>query len=91
MRWMISTWALIWTMWCGAALAEPLDRATMAALVAPPFILGGPINDKGVWHLLNAGGAEAGYIFETGTLIRQSDEGNEVTFDSLTTLPSVGQ
>ncbi len=29
--------------------------------------------------------------FETGTLIRQGDEGNEVTFDSLTTLPGVGQ
>ncbi|MEP3275918.1 MAG: 4Fe-4S binding protein [Stappiaceae bacterium] len=34
----------------------------------PPFSVGEPVNDKGVWTLLNSGGAEAGYVFETGEL-----------------------
>ncbi|WP_424965479.1 4Fe-4S binding protein [Dinoroseobacter sp. S375] len=47
------------------ARAEPLDRDAMAARILPPFTLGEPLNDKGVWSLLNAGGALAGYAFET--------------------------
>ena len=31
----------------------------------PPYALGEPLNDKGVWSLRNSGGAEAGYVFET--------------------------
>ena len=31
----------------------------------PPYSLGEPVNDRGVWSLLNSGGAEAGYVFET--------------------------
>lgn len=50
------------------AMAAPLDRATLAPLIVPPYALGEPVNDKGVWRLLNSGGAEAGFVFETGEL-----------------------
>ena len=33
--------------------------------VQPPMSLGEALNDQGVWQLLNSGGAEAGYVFET--------------------------
>lgn len=48
--------------------AAPLDRADLADLIMPPFSLGEPINDKGVYSLLNSGGAEAGFVFETEPL-----------------------
>lgn len=50
------------------AMAAPLDRAALAALVPPPYALGEAVNDKGVWSLLNSGGAPAGYVFQTGPL-----------------------
>ena len=50
---------------CAGAGADPLPRERIAANVVPPYSLGDPINDKGVWTLLNSGGAEAGYVFET--------------------------
>ncbi|WP_417525358.1 4Fe-4S binding protein [Marinovum sp.] len=53
---------------CSAGLgaaAEPLGRAELESYIVPPMSLGAPINDKGVWQLLNSGGAEAGYVFET--------------------------
>ncbi|AVO38226.1 4Fe-4S binding protein [Pukyongiella litopenaei] len=50
------------------AWTEPLARAQMSELVVPPYSLGDPLNDRGVWTLLNSGGAEAGYVFETGEL-----------------------
>lgn len=50
------------------AMAQPLPREAIAERVVPPFSLGEPINDKGVWQLLNSGGAEAGYVFETAVL-----------------------
>src|SRR5690606_17786967 len=54
---------------CGrASLAAPLDREALAGMIVPPYALGEPVNDKGVWTLLNSGGAEAGYVFETGPL-----------------------
>ncbi|MGJ7043055.1 transcriptional regulator of nitric oxide reductase/ferredoxin [Shinella sp. BE166] len=52
----------------GMASAAPLDRDALAGLIVPPYALGEPVNDKGVWTLLNSGGAEAGYVFETGPL-----------------------
>ena len=52
----------------GMASAAPLDRDTLAGLIVPPYALGEPVNEKGVWTLLNSGGAEAGYVFETGPL-----------------------
>lgn len=48
--------------------AAPLSRAEIEPLVVPPYALGAPVNEKGVWTLLNSGGAEAGYVFETGPL-----------------------
>ena len=48
--------------------AAPLARDNMAARVVPPFSLGEQLNDKGVWELLNSGGAHAGYVFETEPL-----------------------
>ena len=50
------------------ATAEPMDRAALADLIVPPFSLGEQINDKGVYSLLNSGGAETGYVFETEPL-----------------------
>ncbi|WP_237072658.1 4Fe-4S binding protein [Pseudaestuariivita rosea] len=47
------------------AVAEPLDRDVIAGFVAPPMELGAAVNDKGVYELLNSGGAHAGYVFET--------------------------
>lgn len=48
-----------------AARADPLPREDIATMIVPPMSLGEPVNDKGVWQLLNSGGAEAGYVFET--------------------------
>ena len=56
---------------CLALLASPrtahaqLTKADLTPFVTPPFSIGEPINDKGVWELLNSGGALAGYVFET--------------------------
>jgi len=55
-------------LWIGAALcalAEPLSRDVIAPYIAPPMELGERLNDEGVWQLLNSGGAEVGYVFET--------------------------
>ena len=48
-----------------AALAAPLTRGVLEPLIVPPMSLGEPLNDQGVWQLLNSGGAEAGFVFET--------------------------
>lgn len=50
------------------ALGEPLSRDEIAPFILPPYALGEPVNDRGVWSLLNSGGAEAGYVFETEPL-----------------------
>ncbi|WP_372602939.1 hypothetical protein [Actibacterium sp.] len=50
------------------AQARTLSRQDIAAFVQPPFALGPAVNDKGVYSLLNSGGAEAGYVFETEPL-----------------------
>ena len=61
----ICQFLIAWTLSATSAYAEPLDRETIANLVVPPYALGDPINENGVWSLLNSGGAEAGYVFET--------------------------
>ena len=48
-----------------AVFADTLQRDDIAPLIVPPFELGEPLNDNGVWELLNSGGAPAGYVFET--------------------------
>lgn len=50
------------------AQAETLSRDQIAGMIVPPYALGQPVNDKGVWTLLNSGGAEVGFVFETGVL-----------------------
>ena len=55
-------------LWAGLAGAAPMEREALAALVVPPYSLGERINDKGVHQLLNSGGAEAGFVFETEPL-----------------------
>ncbi|MEL6450286.1 MAG: 4Fe-4S binding protein [Pseudomonadota bacterium] len=55
-------------LWCIVSVplrAEPLPREVLAPYIVPPMSLGQQINDQGVWQLLNSGGAEAGYVFET--------------------------
>lgn len=47
------------------ANAAPLSRDEIAAFILPPYALGEAVNDGDVWSLLNSGGAEAGYVFET--------------------------
>nr|WP_317961465.1 4Fe-4S binding protein [Phaeobacter inhibens] len=64
----LRTLAIGAALWIGAALcahAEPLSREVIAPYIAPPMELGERLNDEGVWQLLNSGGAEAGYVFET--------------------------
>lgn len=51
-----------------SVMAAALNRETLAGMIVPPYALGEPVNDKGVWTLLNSGGAEAGYVFETESL-----------------------
>ena len=55
-------------MWCGAVAADPMTAEEAAARVVPPYSLGDVVNEKGVWQVLNSGGAPAGYAFETGQL-----------------------
>ena len=50
------------------ARPEALTREELQPLIVAPYALGQPLNDKGVWSLLNSGGGEAGYVFETGEL-----------------------
>ncbi len=50
------------------AQADLLTREALADFVRAPFSVGEPLNDKGVYSLLNSGGIEAGYIFETEPL-----------------------
>ncbi|MFD3190877.1 4Fe-4S binding protein [Sedimentitalea sp. HM32M-2] len=48
--------------------AQPLERDDLAGYIMPPFSLGEPVNDRGVYSLLNSGGASAGYVFTTEPL-----------------------
>ncbi|MBU3028913.1 4Fe-4S binding protein [Paracoccus marinaquae] len=64
MRWLV----LLFVLLSAPLRAEPLAREALAALISAPYALGEPLNDRGVWSLLNSGGGEAGYVFETGPL-----------------------
>jgi transcriptional regulator of nitric oxide reductase len=50
------------------AAADPSPRDRIAPLIVPPYALGEALDDRGLYSLLNSGGAEAGYVFETGPL-----------------------
>lgn len=58
----------IWLLLSAPLFAAPLSRADLSDLIIAPYALGEQINDKGVWGLLNSGGGEAGFVFETGAL-----------------------
>ncbi|GGO27911.1 regulatory protein NosR [Gemmobacter aquaticus] len=65
--WILRLVILWW--WLGsAAAAVPLSRDELTPLIVPPYALGENLDDRGVWGLLNSGGAEAGYVLETGNL-----------------------
>lgn len=66
-RWLVRL-LVLWFWLTSPTLATPLDRAALEPLIVPPYALGEPVNDSGVWSLLNSGGAEAGFVFETGEL-----------------------
>lgn len=59
---------LMWLFLTGPLLAAPLTRDQLQGMILAPYALGEPVNDKGVWSLLNSGGGEAGYVFETEPL-----------------------
>lgn len=59
---------LFTVLFAAAAFSAPLQRDAIEPFIVPPYALGEPLNDKGVWSLRNSGGAEAGYVFETGEL-----------------------
>lgn len=61
----VLTACLIWLGGLLSVSAEPLPRDVIEPYIAPPMSLGEQLNDQGVWQLLNSGGAEAGYVFET--------------------------
>ena len=50
------------------AQADPLPREDIAARIFAPMELGALISDNGVYELLNSGGAQAGYVFETAPM-----------------------
>ncbi|MBD3785868.1 MAG: 4Fe-4S binding protein [Sphingomonadales bacterium] len=56
---------VLFLMLSGPLFAAPLMRDELAPMILAPYELGEPVNDKGVWTLLNSGGGEAGYVFET--------------------------
>lgn len=73
MRGLTKIFALIWLalvaiLMAPIATGEPLERSKIEPFVVPPFSLGEAINDKGVYTLLNSGGADAGFVFETEPL-----------------------
>lgn len=50
-----------------APMEGPLNRDQIEQFISAPYALGEPL-ENGVWSLRNSGGAEAGYVFETGQL-----------------------
>jgi NosR/NirI family nitrous oxide reductase transcriptional regulator len=47
------------------ARAQVLSPQEMLAYVPPPFGLGAALNDKGLYRVVNSGGAPAGFVFTT--------------------------
>lgn len=57
-----------WVLTAAFAAAAPLTRDEIAPFIVPPYALGDALNAQGVYSLLNSGGAEAGYVFETAPM-----------------------
>ncbi|WP_417721717.1 4Fe-4S binding protein [Salipiger sp.] len=51
-----------------AAQAAPLSRDEIAARITAPMELGAELTGDGVYALLNSGGTQVGYVFETAPL-----------------------
>lgn len=56
---------IFWAVSAVQGATEPLSREVLEPYIVPPMSLGEQISDNGVWQLLNSGGADAGYVFET--------------------------
>ena len=52
----------------GPAWPQILSDEALAAKVEPPYELGDPLGEDGVWTIRDRTGIDAGYIFETGPL-----------------------
>ncbi|WP_255356716.1 4Fe-4S binding protein [Thioclava sp. SK-1] len=48
--------------------AAPLTHDALQERITAPYALGEQISPDGVWSLLNSGGGEAGFVFQTGPL-----------------------
>lgn len=48
-----------------AVLGDPVPREAIAERIFAPMELGEPVNENGVYQLLNSGGGHVGYVFET--------------------------
>jgi transcriptional regulator of nitric oxide reductase len=59
---------ILWLLLAGPLCAAPLSRAELSEMILAPYELGQPVTDNGVWSLLNSGGGEAGFVFETAPL-----------------------
>jgi len=51
-----------------SAFAASGERDRLASLIVAPMSLGNPVNERGVYELLNSGGGQAGYVFTTQPL-----------------------
>ncbi|WP_348539524.1 hypothetical protein [Ruegeria sp. HKCCE3926] len=49
-------------------LVEPVSRDDIESYIRAPFALGAALYENGVYSLLNSGGADAGYVFESKPL-----------------------
>ena len=57
--------AALWLASAVIALAEVLSPEELATHIRAPMSMGAQISDNGVYELLNSGGAQAGYVFQT--------------------------
>ncbi|GAA4228118.1 transcriptional regulator of nitric oxide reductase/ferredoxin [Sagittula marina] len=62
--WLCLTLALT----ASSSLAKTISDAEMGERIRAPMSLGAQISDDGVFELLNSGGAQAGYVFQTEPL-----------------------
>lgn len=51
-----------------SAWAQILSPEELAARVVPPYELGEPLGNNGIWSIRDRQGNDAGYVFETGPL-----------------------